>query len=140
MESVSTMEAPVQPDREKHSVLMHWVPGLVLRLTVGWMRMHTRAPKHTSFCAVTGICGMEQQWLLLFTPDEHEINGNRRNVWVHQYSNSLPSFSISSIHVPGAFETFILNQSVSLSLSLIHSKIHFESWRRKKEQSGDRET
>lgn len=47
---------------------------------------------------------------------------------MHQYSNSLPSSSISSIHVPGAFETFILNQSVSLSFSLIHSKIHFESW------------
>lgn len=118
MESVSTTEAPVQPDREKHSVLMHWVLGLVLRLTVGWMHTHTRAEEHTSFCTVTGVCGMEQQWLLLFTPDEHEINGNRRNVWVHQYSNSLPSSSISSIHVPGAFETFILNQSLSLSLFL----------------------
>lgn len=89
---------------------------------------------------MTGVCGIEQQWLLLFTPDEHEINGNRRNVWVHQYSNSLPSSSISSIHVPGAFETFILNQSVSLFLSLIHSKIHFESWRGGKKQSGDRQT
>lgn len=43
MESVSTKEAPVQPDREKHSVLMRWVLGLVLRLTVGRMRTHTRA-------------------------------------------------------------------------------------------------
>lgn len=43
MESVSTTEAPVQADREKHSVLMHWVLGLVLRLTVGWMCTHTRA-------------------------------------------------------------------------------------------------
>lgn len=83
---------------------------------------------------------MEQQWLLLFTPDEHEINGNRRNVWVHQYSNSLPSSSISSIHVPGAFETFTLNQSVSLSLSLIHSKIHFESWRTGKKKAVRRQT
>lgn len=74
-------------------------------------------------------------------PDRHKLNwwnffctifyDLNCQVWWASKSNTIPS-----IQVPDAFQTFSINLSVSLSL--IHSKIHFESWGGG--QSGDRQT